>query len=148
MGRLGLYLQTALVVLLRHLQHPQLRPSFIVFWSLARYTIRRRGEGPQRWSITGGWGGGGGFQLLLFLFNQIQQDDPSACFLTAIFLCFPVTPSAENSPHPDCSGNLCNWSQYCPTFVSTLCQEFIIFHSFSFIGLSTSFFPWNCQLDD
>ena len=87
------------------------------------------------------------FLLLLLLFNLIQHDDLSAAwpsFLTALLLCLPVTPSAENSRHTDGAGNPLQ-----P--IST--GKFHIFqgvhHISPFFHCPTaSFFPLNCQLDD
>ena len=81
-----------------------------VFRPLARYTLRRGGGGggSRVTVVINYWASGVGFQLLLLLFNQIQQDDLCAAwpsFLTALLLCIPVTPSAENSRHTDCAGN-------------------------------------------
>ena len=91
------------------------------------------GGGTQWWSITAL---GLGFQVLLFIFNQIQQDDFSAAwpsFLTVVFLSHPFTPRAE---YYLASGNI----PCLINFVSTFCQEFIIcslFLSLAFRHLSS-----------
>ena len=49
-----------------------------------------------------------GFQLLVFLFIQIQQDDCAASWpilCAAVLLHRPVTPNAENNRQTDCAGN-------------------------------------------
>ena len=48
------------------------------------------------------------FQLLVFFFSQIQQDDCSAAwpiFCAAVLLHRLVTPNAENNRQTDCAGN-------------------------------------------
>ena len=50
-----------------------------------------------------------GFQLLVFLFIQIQQDDCSAAWpilCAVVLLHHPVTPNAENNHQTDCAGDL------------------------------------------
>ena len=49
-----------------------------------------------------------GFQLLVYLFSQIQQDDFSAVWpilCAAVLLHRPVTPDAENNRQTDSAGN-------------------------------------------
>lgn len=90
------YLQTALVVLLRHPPHSQPRPSFIACFNPLLGTFSERGGSTVVINLCVLWVG---FQLLLLLFNQIQRDDLSAAwpsfltFLTAILLCLHPTPS-------------------------------------------------------
>ena len=95
------------MVLLRHLRSPQPRSSFIVCFDPLVDTLTGVGGGGST-VVINNCASGPGFQPLLLLFNQIQQDDLSAVwpsFLTAFLLCLPVTPSAENSRHTDSAGN-------------------------------------------
>ena len=66
------------------------------FWLLARYTLRMGIHSDDQSLRVGG-----GFQLLVFIFSQIQQDDCSAAWpilCAAVLLQHPVyTPNAEKT---------------------------------------------------
>ena len=82
-----------------------------------------------------------GFQLLMFLFSHIQQDDCSAAWpilCAAVLLHRPFTANAENNRQTDCAGNPLH-----PTSTGKLqvCQPLSL-HSVinsSYLALSRSF---------
>ena len=106
-----------------------------VFRSLARYSGLGVHNGDQ--SLCAGVG----FQLLMLLFNQIQQDDLSAAwpsFLTAVLLCLPVTPGAANSHHTDCAENPL---QPISTVESSMFSNLILY-TLTGVIIFRSFFHW------
>ena len=127
------YLQTALC---RHLRRPQPRPSLIMCFDPLL--------GTQDWGTTmviNHCAPGVGFQLLMLLFNQIQQDDLSAAwpgFLTAVLLCLPVTPGAANSHHTDCAENPL---QPISTVESSMFSNLILY-TLTGVIIFRSFFHW------